>query len=66
MDDLDFKVRNVVFKIKVLKRYGTFDQITNKRMEDRGYAYLHCDLLDREALTTITFIIKSFHINMHE
>jgi hypothetical protein len=22
-------------------------------MEDPGYAYLHCDLLDRETLTTL-------------
>jgi hypothetical protein len=35
-------------------------------MEDPNYAYLHCDLLDRVALTTITLKVKSSHIEMHE
>jgi hypothetical protein len=30
-------------KQKVFNRYGTFDRIANKSMEDLGYAYLHCD-----------------------
>jgi hypothetical protein len=46
VDDLDFKIRNVVFETKVLNRYGTFDRIANRSMEDLGYAYLHCDFLD--------------------
>jgi hypothetical protein len=54
MDDLDFGVRNeVVFEVKVFNRYGTFDRIANRSMEDPHYAYLHCDLLHRVALTTI-------------
>jgi hypothetical protein len=35
-------------------------------MEDPSYAYLHCDLLDRVALTTITLRVKSHHIKMHQ
>jgi hypothetical protein len=35
-------------------------------MEDPSYAYLHYDLLDRVALTTITLRVKLRHINMHE
>jgi hypothetical protein len=66
MDDLDFGIRNVTFEAKVLNRYGTFDQIVNRSMEDLGYAYLHCDLLDKVALTTITLRVKSPHIKMHE
>jgi hypothetical protein len=66
VDDLDFKIKDVAFEAKVLNRYGTFDQIANKNMEDLGYAYLHCDLLDRVALTTITLRVKSHHIEMHE
>jgi hypothetical protein len=66
MDDLDFGVRDVVFEAKVLNRYGTFDRITNRNMEDPSYAYLHCDLLDKATLTTITFKIKSPHIDMYE
>jgi hypothetical protein len=66
MDDLDFKIKNVAFEAKVFNRYDTFDQITNRSMEDPSYAYLHCDLLDRVALTTITLRVKSHHIEMHE
>jgi hypothetical protein len=35
-------------------------------MEDPGYAYLHCDLLNMATLTTITLIVKSPYINIHE
>jgi len=66
MDDLDFGIRNIAFEAKVLNRYGTFDQITNRSMEDSNYAYLHCDLLDRVALTTITLRVTSPHIKMHK
>jgi hypothetical protein len=54
MDDLDFRIRDVTFEVKVFNRYGTFDRIANRSMEDPGYAYLHCDLLNKVALTTIT------------
>jgi hypothetical protein len=35
-------------------------------MEDLGYAYLYCDLLDRATLITITLKVKLLHIDMHE
>jgi hypothetical protein len=35
-------------------------------MKDLGYAYLHCDLLDKVVLTRIAFRVKSLHIDMHE
>jgi hypothetical protein len=35
-------------------------------MEDLGYEYLHCDLLDKVAMTTIPLKVKSAHIYMHE
>jgi hypothetical protein len=35
-------------------------------MENPNYAYLHCDLLDKVTLTTITLRMKSPHIKMHE
>jgi hypothetical protein len=66
VDDLNFKIRDVAFEAKVFNRYGTFDQIANRSMEDLGYAYLHCDLLDRVVLTTITLRVKSPYIKMHE
>jgi len=65
MDDLDFGIKDV-FEANVFDRYGTFNQIANRSMEDPSYAYLHCDLLNRATLTTIILIMKSPHINMHE
>jgi hypothetical protein len=65
-DDLDFGIRNVAFETMVFNRYGTFDQIANRNMEDPSYAYLHCDLLDKTILTKITLRVKSLHIEMHE
>ncbi len=62
VDDLDFRIRDVAFEAKVLNRYGTFDQITNRIMEDPRYAYLHCVLLDRTALTIITLRMKLLYI----
>jgi hypothetical protein len=66
MDDLDFKIKDVAFEAKVFNKYGTFDQITNGSMENLGYAYLYCDLLDWVALTTVTSRVKSHYIKMHE
>jgi hypothetical protein len=42
VDDLDSKVKDVTFKAKVLSKYDTFDQISN-RMKNLSYAYLHYD-----------------------
>jgi hypothetical protein len=64
VDDLDFKIRDFAFETKVVNKYDTFDRIANRSMEDPGYAYLHCDLLD--TLTTITLRVKSPYIKMHE
>ncbi len=66
MDDLDFGVRNVTFEAKVFNRYGTFNRIANRSMEDLCYAYLHCDVLNMVALTIIIFRIKLPNIDMHE
>ncbi len=66
MDDLDFGIRDVAFESKVFNRYGTFDRIINKSMENPNYKYLHYDLLDRVVLTIITLKVKSPHIKMHE
>ncbi len=66
VDELDFGMRDVTFEAKVLNRYGTFDRIANRSMEDLGYACSHCDLLDMETLNTITLKIESLHIGMHE
>jgi len=41
--------KDVTFKAKVLRKYDTFDQISN-RMKNFSYAYLHYDLLDMVTL----------------
>jgi hypothetical protein len=66
VDDLDFGFRNVTFEAKVFNRYGTFDLITNRNMENPSYAYLHCDLLNRVLLTTINLKVKLSHIEIHK
>jgi hypothetical protein len=63
---LDFGITDVAFQAIFFYRYGTFDRIVNKSMENPSYAYFHYDLLDMATLTTITLKIKSPHINMHE
>jgi len=65
MDDLDFGVKDV-FETKALNRYGIFDRIVNRSMEDPSYAYLHYNLLNKAVLTTITLRGKSPHIDIHE
>ncbi len=50
MDDLDFKIKDVVFEAKVFNRYDTLDWLANRIMEDSSYAYLHCDLFNFLAL----------------
>jgi hypothetical protein len=66
VDDLEFGIRDVAFEVKMFDKYGTFDRITNRSMEDPSYAYLHCDLLNRVALIAITLKAKSFHIKIHK
>jgi hypothetical protein len=66
VDDLDFRIKDVEFEAKVLNRYGTFNRITNRNMEDTCYAYLHCDLLDMITLTILTLRVKSPYIKVHE
>jgi hypothetical protein len=46
----------------VFNRYGTFDHIANKNLEDPNYAYLCYNLLNKATLTVITLIMKSPHI----
>jgi hypothetical protein len=41
VDELDFRIKDVAFEAKVFNKYGTFDRITNRSMEDLNYAYLH-------------------------
>ncbi len=66
INDLDVGIKDVVFEAKVLNKHGTFDQIANRSMEDLVYAYLHCDLLNMVALTTIGLKVKSLHIDIYK
>ncbi len=64
VDDLHFEIRAITFEAIVFSGCGTFDRIINRRMEYLGYAYLHCDLLDKAILTII--ILRVPYIEMHE
>jgi hypothetical protein len=64
LNDLDFGFKDLTIEAKVFNRYGRFDQIVNKSMEDLGSAYLHYDLLNMVTLTIITFKMKSPHIKI--
>ncbi len=66
VDYLDYGVRDVDFGDKVLNQYGTYDQIAKKLIDDPGYTYLYCELLDATNLTIITLKVKSPHIHVHE
>jgi hypothetical protein len=65
VNDLDFEIKDVTFEAKVFNKYGTFDRIAYRTMKYSRYTYLHCDWLDMTVLTTITFKVKSPHIQMH-
>ncbi len=60
------KLKMLDLRQRCISRYGTFDRITNRSMEDLSYTYLHYDLLGWAALTTITLRVKSPYIKMHE
>jgi len=66
IDDLNMGFHDVAFERFVLNRYGIFDHITKKTMDDLGYGYLYCKLFDWVGLTIITLLVKSLHIQMHE
>jgi hypothetical protein len=66
VDDLDFGLRDVTFDANVLNKFGTFDWIANRSMENLSYAYLHYDLLERTTLIIIIFRVKLSHIYMFE
>jgi hypothetical protein len=40
VNDLNFKIKDVAIEANVFNKYGTFDRIANRNMEDLGYAYL--------------------------
>ncbi len=61
VNDLDFGIKDVR---QVFDRFGIFDQIANKSMGDPSYAYLHCDLLDKVALTIVLLKVKLSCIKM--
>ncbi len=55
VDDLDFRIKDVAFEAKVFNRYGTFDQIANRSMENPSYAHLHYNLSDKAIMNTNHF-----------
>ncbi len=56
----------MAFEGKVLNRYGTYDRIAKKFIDDTSYTYFYCEFLDAIGLTTIALKVKSPHIHVHE
>ncbi len=63
VDDLDLKLELLHFRQRCSIGVAPLI-VVNRNMEDLGYAYLHCDLLNKIALTTIT--LKVPYMEMHK
>ena len=65
--DIDENSRDVWFEGKILNRYGIFYFVRsgNSKRASRSniFPYLHCDLIDRECLTTVIMTISGDVIN---
>jgi hypothetical protein len=61
VDDISGGSRDVTFEGKVLCSYGNWDP-----SKECNFPYLHCNLIDRECLTTITISIRNPQIEQHE
>jgi hypothetical protein len=66
VDDLDIGFCYMAFEGLVLIWYDTFACKTKKMMNDLGYIYLYCELLDWVGLIMITLWVECPHIQMHE
>ena len=61
IDDLSECTRDIAFECKILSRYGNWDPRKQFKL-----AYLHCDVIDRLGLTTVTVNLKSPKIEQHQ
>ncbi len=68
--DINENSSDVWFEGRVLNRYGTFDFVRSENVKraswSNSFPYLHCDLVEREDLTTITITIAGDVIQHHE
>jgi len=63
---IDKNTQDVAFEGKILSHYGTYDYIRFNKTKDRGYAYLHCHVIDKECLKTITLFVCTPLIEHHQ
>ena len=61
VNDLSEGTRDVAFECKVLSCYGNWDP--KKQLK---FAYLHCDVINKSGLTTVTVSLKSLEIEQHQ
>ena len=61
VDDLSEGTRDVAFECKVLSCYGNWDP--RKQLK---FPYLHCDVINRLGLTTVTVSLKTPEIEQHQ
>ena len=67
--DIYENLRDVWFEGKILNKYGTFDFVrvknSNRASKSSFFSYMHCDLIDRECLTTVSMTIAEDVIHHH-
>ena len=61
MNDLSEDTNDVAFECKFLSRYGNWD--LKKQLK---FAYLHCNVIDRSGLTTMTMSLKGLKIEQYQ
>jgi len=67
--DIDENSRDVCFEGKILNWCGTFDYLRSgikRGSSSTSYPCLHCDLINKECLTTVTMTIAGDVIHHHE
>jgi hypothetical protein len=65
MEDIDHKVRNVVFECLVLNVYDNLSISSTSPSKFMVFAYLHANVFDAVGTTTITISIKEGLIKTH-
>ena len=61
VEDINEGTRDVAFECKDRSCYGDWDP--RKQLK---FAYLHCDVINRSVLTTVTVSLKSLEIQQHQ
>jgi hypothetical protein len=58
MEDIDHKVRNIVWECLVLSIYGNLSILFTSLFKSVAFSYFHIDVIDTMGTTTITVNIR--------